>query len=332
MTPKRSAPIRQRGAAILLAMLIMTLVATLAAGMVWLQWRGIAVESAERARGQGEWLLNGALDWSRLILKSARRATQTEDDLTQPWAMPLAESRLSSFLATDANHSDASGPDAFLSGQITDANSRYNLAALYQPAGKVDKGFLALCEALNVPQEAALKISSGIAQSYSTKTALEDNTDAMKKDDSNSVLLPQRVSDLAWYGVDPAIVKQLEPYVVFLPVATPVNVNTAAAEVLMAGVPGLTRADAQVLIQKRQQGPFTQMADFTKLLPTALTLPQGNPPTAPKYNVDVKSDYFEVYGQLRYEQNVLRERTLVHRPGMQQVDVIRRERLPPDVQ
>ena len=49
---------RQAGAAMLLALLIMTLVATLAAGMVWLQWRGIEVEAAERARAQAEWLLN----------------------------------------------------------------------------------------------------------------------------------------------------------------------------------------------------------------------------------------------------------------------------------
>jgi general secretion pathway protein K len=42
----------ERGAALLLAMLIVTLVATLAAGMVWQQWKGIEVETAERARGQ----------------------------------------------------------------------------------------------------------------------------------------------------------------------------------------------------------------------------------------------------------------------------------------
>ena len=42
----------QRGAALLLAMLILTLVATLASGMVWQQWRAIQVESAERSRTQ----------------------------------------------------------------------------------------------------------------------------------------------------------------------------------------------------------------------------------------------------------------------------------------
>ena len=118
---------RQAGAAILLALLIMTLVATLAAGMVWLQWRGIEVEAAERARTQAEWLLNASLDWGNLILKSSINRNHVEDDLGQPWATPLAETKLSSFLSADGNHTDEGGPEAYLSGQITDADGKYNL-------------------------------------------------------------------------------------------------------------------------------------------------------------------------------------------------------------
>jgi general secretion pathway protein K len=54
-------------------MVIVTLVATLAAGMVWQQWRAIEVETAERARVQSSWLLDGALDWARLILREDAR-------------------------------------------------------------------------------------------------------------------------------------------------------------------------------------------------------------------------------------------------------------------
>ena len=37
-----------RGAALLLALTLVALVATLAAGMVWQQWRAVQVEAAER--------------------------------------------------------------------------------------------------------------------------------------------------------------------------------------------------------------------------------------------------------------------------------------------
>ena len=60
---------RQRGAALLTAMIIVALVATLAGSMVWQQWRAIQVEAAERARTQSAWILSGALDWARLILR-----------------------------------------------------------------------------------------------------------------------------------------------------------------------------------------------------------------------------------------------------------------------
>ena len=58
----------QRGAALISAMLVVTLVATLASVALWQQWKHVEVESAERHRVQSSWLLNGALDWSRLIL------------------------------------------------------------------------------------------------------------------------------------------------------------------------------------------------------------------------------------------------------------------------
>jgi general secretion pathway protein K len=330
MKPMQRAP-RQRGAAILVAMLILTLVATLAAGMVWLQWRGIEVESAERARAQGEWLLNGALDWARLILKSDARAGNTVDHLGEPWATPLAESRLSTFLSADENHSDDSGPDAFLSGQITDANARYNLFRLYgaQGLGRTElQNFQNLCAAIGLQSGIADAIYAGLGQSWSTAQSLDD--DPTEKNTSNSVLMPTQVSQLVWYGVDPAAIKQLEPFVIIIADANAkVNVNTASAEVLMAAIPGINRGGAQAIIQQRAQKPFTDTHDA--LTVANYVAPQGNPAPPPPA-IDVKSDYFEVYGQLRYEQHVLRERTLVHRMGMQQVDVMRRERLPPDVQ
>ena len=58
-----------RGAALLLAMLTVTLVATFAAAAMWQQWRAVEVETAERGRVQSAWILVGALDWSRLILR-----------------------------------------------------------------------------------------------------------------------------------------------------------------------------------------------------------------------------------------------------------------------
>jgi len=65
---------RARGAALLAAMLTVTLVATFAAAAMWQQWRAVEVETAERGRVQSAWILIGALDWSRLILREDGRS------------------------------------------------------------------------------------------------------------------------------------------------------------------------------------------------------------------------------------------------------------------
>ena len=145
-------------------MIIVTLVATLAASMVWQQWRAIQVEAAERARAQSAWILTGALDWARLILREDAR-TGGADHLGEPWAVPLAEARLSTFLAADKDNTD-DAPEAFLSGAITDAQSRYNLRNLVDGDGKIDPTELAalqrLCETVGVSADVADRIATGL--------------------------------------------------------------------------------------------------------------------------------------------------------------------------
>jgi len=335
---------RQHGAAILLALLIMTLVATLAAGMVWLQWRGIEVETAERARTQAEWLLDASLDWGNLILRTQARSNGNaqEDDLGQPWATPLAETKLSSFLSADGNHSDDGGPEAYLSGQITDAASKYNLYNIVLDTTKLDEvnRLRILCNAVGVPADTANTIGSALRESASWQQAaasgVQGNTD--------STLMPIEVDDLVWLGIAPEIVRQLKPFVQILPpppaangtaTMTNINANTAPAEVLMAALPGITQAQAQQIVLARQGHPFKALTDIWQAMGRGSTPWQNdNPPAAPspKNNqVSFTSSYFEIYGQLRYEQNLIRVRSVVYRPNQfAPIQVLRRERIAPD--
>jgi general secretion pathway protein K len=324
---------RDRGAALLLAMLILVLVATMSAGMVWIQYRGIEVESAERVRAQGEWLLNGAIDWSRLILREDARQGGA-DYIGEPWSLPLAETRLSTFLAgatadnSSQQNADA-GPDAFLSGQITDAQGLYNLQTLMQTGLSKPQilaniqGFERLCTAVGVPTDVADTIANGLQMTASTLDNIDEQDPTTKAD--NNVLAPPRPADLAWYGVDPKYVKMLEPFVDILPSTVNVNANTASVEVLMATVPGLNRGDAQRILAVRQATPFKQQADIAAALPPALA---ASASSSNFYNLNVTSSYFEVVGQLRYEQHVIRERALIQRAGLN-TTVIRRVRLSP---
>jgi general secretion pathway protein K len=304
---QRPSPRRSRGAALLIAMSLLVLVTTLAAGMVWQQHRAIQVEAAERSRTQSAWILNGALDWARLILREdARSGGPTA--LSEPWATPLAEARLSTFLATDQEHNADSGPDAFLSGSITDLQSRYNLRNLIDGNKIVDAELAALtrlCESAGVPTDTAPRIAEGLRAAWGGGDAQA----------AAAPLAPRTLAQLAWLGIDPGVIEQLQNFVVLLPVRTTVNLNTADADVIAAVSPGLDAGAAQALVQARQRGAYKSVDIARKQV--------SSPNLLDPKNVGVNSSYFEVRGKLRLDDQALEERSVVERRGLDVVTILR---------
>lgn len=302
--------LRSRGAALLTAMIIVALVATLTATMVWQQWRAVQVEAAERARAQSSWMLSGALDWARIILREDA-INQGPDHLGEPWAVPLAEARLSTFLAADRDNTD-DGPEAFLSGSIEDAQARYNLRNLVDQ-GQVVAGELAVlrrvCESAGVSAEVAGRLAAGLRDAWANEAVTGTGPSA------NPVVPPRTLAQLAWLGVEASAIERLAPYVVLLPKRTTVNVNTASREVIAAAIEGLDLAGAERLVQVRSQAPFRQLADIQKALSGTLTLNATRIGTA--------SSFFVVSGRMRLEDRVLEERSLVERQGTQIVALTR---------
>ena len=314
----------QQGAALLTAMVIVTLVATLASAMVWQQWRAVQVESAERARAQALWILDGAIDWARLILREDARQNQRGsmiDHLGEPWAVPLAEARLSTFLAADRDNTD-DAPEAFLSGAITDAQSRYNLRNVINPAGnrQAEEDVLRrLLDYAGARSEVAPGLLAALRDLAPPEAAASGATRAQINPDPP--LLPRRLDQLAWLGLDAETVGRIAPYITLLPVRTPVNVNTAPKEVLAAVIPGLDLASAERLVQARQREPFRNLQQVQALLPqsTATTALSAS-------SLNVVSIYFEIQGRLRLLDRVIEERALVVRRNLDILPV-RRERV-----
>ena len=308
--PKRSGGAwgHQSGAALLMAMITVALVATLAAGALWSQWRGVEVERAERARVQSDWLLTGALDWGRLILQGDlnedSRKNQLVDDLTEPWAVPLAEARLSTFLAAGETSSTVDR-EAFVSGQISDLQARLNVMNLV--AGNGDQQLAALArfgrlfEQLGLPSQELGALQRALARAQQAAAGTPENG-------GDAPLLPTRFDQLAWLGLAPRTLALLRPYVTVLPLAggraTPVNLNTAPAEVIYAAVPELDRAQAERLVALRTQNRLTSTGQ------AASELGLGG------LNLDwaaVGSSFFEIRGRLRLDDVALEEVAVVQR-------------------
>lgn len=303
---QRAAFRAQGGAAILTAMLTVVLVATLASTVLWQQWRGVEVEAAERSRTQSTWVLTGALDWARLILREDARKGGA-DHLAEPWAVPLEEARLSTFLAadrSDAQESEAT-PAAFLSGQIIDLQSRLNVVNLVQD-GKIHEpsrlAFARLFELLNLPTSELGALAENLRLAQDNRPEAGSNPAAP--------LWPQEADQLVWFGLSPRTIAVLRPFITVLPVRTPVNLNTAPAEVIYACVEAYDMADAQRLVRTRNMTHLGALGDAGKA--------GGN--AAAQFNEaqhSVTSRFFEVRGSLRIEQTRVQEHSVVQRDGLE---------------
>ncbi len=329
---------RQTGAALLAAMLTVTLVATFAAAALWQQWRSVEVETAERARVQSTWILTGALDWSRLILREDGRVGGA-DHLAEPWAVPLNEARLSAFLAVDKNASETER-EAFLSGQVIDLQGKLNVSNLIEGnslSATALASFSRLFELLGLPKEQLLTLASSLLEAVRdpapsgagagaapNPTAAPPSTGASAPAPiSNSPtpvpapavtalspLMPERVEQLAWLGLPRETLAVLTPYITLLPQRTAVNLNTASAEVIYASTPGLDMANAQRLVAARDRKHFSTLAEANQQI--------GG--TEGKFNDAqhaVATRFFEVTGQLRLDQTLVQERSVLQRDGLQ---------------
>lgn len=77
------ARIRQRGVAVITALLLTTLAITIVASLFWQQQVQVRSIENQRMQLQKQWILRGALDWARLILREDGKYSAI-DDLSEP--------------------------------------------------------------------------------------------------------------------------------------------------------------------------------------------------------------------------------------------------------
>lgn len=301
------------GAALLMAMLSVALVAALASAALWQQWRTLAVESAERDAQQTAWLLRGAQDWALVVLREDGRSGGT-DHLAEPWAVPLHEARLSAFLAAASNgvvdDSESLTQQVFLSGRITDMQSRLNVTNLLdgkQLNARSLQAFTRLYRALDLPPAELQQWTAALLAAAQTPPT------------ANAALLPQRFEQLRWLGISAKSLARLAPHVTVLPVRTSVNINTASAEVLYASVPGLELGKASQWVQERASKPFDTVEDVRiRMGQTAENINDAQHA--------VNTRFFEVTGQLRHGQVYQLQKSLIQRDGSQTQTLWREQR------
>ncbi|WP_458762313.1 type II secretion system minor pseudopilin GspK [Cupriavidus basilensis] len=312
---KRIAPLvpagrRQRGAAVVTALLVVTLAVVVVSGMLWRQQVQIRSIENQRLLAQASWIERAAVDWARLILRDDQRRTSV-DQLGEPWAVPIAETRLSDFLGAGLR-TDQEGETSFLSGRILDAQARFNLSNLVLWTASESQGRIATIDAPSLAIYRRLLQTLGLNASLAEPTARYLVSAASGSSDSQRGLrAPDDVNDLlAIPGYTPEIVAALAPFVDVLPERTLVNANTAEAEVLAAVIDKLPLDRAREVVRQRDRAYFNNIGDLQTQLRTLA--PQADPNTATS-TLDVRTRYFLIYGLIRHERASRMQVSLVYR-------------------
>ncbi|HTT11878.1 MAG TPA: type II secretion system minor pseudopilin GspK [Burkholderiaceae bacterium] len=303
---------RQRGAAVLMALFVATLATLIVTGLFWSQFVLLRTIENQQLVTQSRLLLRGALDWARAILREdALRSNY--DALTEPWAQPLAETRLDQLGETSALASQAT-----MAGGMEDAQSRLNLRNLVGADGQiVQRELLALrklAQMLGIPEQTADLIALRVQLSLTPLPSDTGNSAPIRATDPNAppiaLLLPQDLSGIA--GIDHDTALKLAPYIVILDERTPVNINTAAAETIAARIADLSLADARALVTDRERvGYFRDFGDVQNRLSRFGHGPTSDPVT--QQDISTTSRYFFVRGQVKLDRANTRMEALVKR-------------------
>jgi general secretion pathway protein K len=309
---------RQRGVAVVTALLLTTLAISIVASLFWQQQVQVRTMENQRLHLQTKWILRGALDWASLVLRQDSY-TSSYTSLDQVWATPLAETRLDQYI--ERERVEGENFDASLSGNIIDATSRYNLSNLAKDRLRVpaqETIFRNLLTQLRLDTRLAQRVAVFVAQGQAAAAAQDPQaggqstvtppTPAQLVPAASGLPIPVlQVDDLlAVQGMTPQILAQLRPFLIVLPAdaSTLLNVNTVPTE-LLAAMFGMSLSDATRLVAVRKTAAWRTPADFVAQLPPNTQSAEGI--------YDVKSNWFIVQSRIRLDRAALNAEALIRR-------------------
>lgn len=314
-----TAPARQRGAALITAILI-TAIATIAAvAMASRQHLDIRRTTNVIESSQAYLFALGAEEWGKQELVDDRLGNQV-DHLEEDWATPIGPIPVEG---------------GFIEGNIKDQQGRFNLNNLVinpppnaqggqqvaQQVSQLDMDRLQrLLRTLGLDEELRFAILDWIDQdtNVSIPSGAEDDEYLRRE-------LPYRTPNAMMASVSELLLingftreyyDQLLPYVTVLPEYTAINVNTASAQVLMMLHDDFDQTVADQLIDARSLDGYPTVAAFL-----------AQPAVAEKINVEglsVDTNYFIIEARAEFGRGRTKLYSLVVRDNQAQVEVAMR--------
>jgi len=259
---------KQRGVALITAILIVTLATLIASNMVWDQYLQMRRTESMLVQEQARAYALGAESIAISIMIDDREAIEDPDHL-EKWWLKKDEPLVNEF------------DDGVLVGSIEDLQGRLNINNIYSN-GQVDQTaldqFTRLLESLGLDVQLADGVIDWIDpdQEVCCAAGAEDDT-------YTSRIPPYRAANryltstselLAIEGFDLETYRALEPYIAALPAGwcgggafTPVNINTASEQVLLILDPNISASNVDQWIAEREDlKGYTDLTAFAAVV------------------------------------------------------------------
>lgn len=248
--------LRQQGVALITALLVVAIATVAAVAMATRQQMDIRRTAGLLHSEQAYAFSLGAESWAQVVLARDKRDSKI-DTLYEDWS-------------TQPPVSVVEGGSII--GRILDLQGRFNVNSLVDGNGVADKDaierYKRLLNRLDLDEALADPLADWI----------DSNIDVLFPDGAEDeaylgASTPYRaanrlVADISELrlvkGYEPEVIEKLRPFIAALPEATPLNVNTASAEVLSTVAENMTLSDGESLVETRGEDGFETVAKFTE--------------------------------------------------------------------
>ena len=248
--------LRQQGVALITALLVVAIATVAAVAMATRQQMDIRRTGGLLHSEQAYAFSLGAESWAQVVLARDKRDSKI-DTLYEDWS-------------TQPPVSVVEGGSII--GRILDLQGRFNVNSLVDGNGVADK------DAIERYKRLLSRLDLDEALAYPLADWIDSNIDVLFPDGAEDEVYlgastPYRaanrlVADISELrlvkGYEPEVIEKLRPFIAALPEATPLNVNTASAEVLSTVAENMSLADGESLVETRGEDGFETVAKFTQ--------------------------------------------------------------------
>lgn len=274
----------QRGNAIIAALLVVALVATIGGKLLMTQEVWVAQVQARNSLDSAREAVLASLNWARAVLVDDTSDSKVDHN-GEAWAQPMAVIALG---------------DISISGRMEDEQAKFDLNSVAlegKPNTPAIAAFARLLATLNLPPSLADALVDWVDSDDET-TPPGGAESGYYSGQTPSYRTPNSplgsLEELLYVrGFDATTIQTLRPFVTVLPTPMTINANTASAEVLAATISSLPIDSARQVVAARRSKHFSSLEDFQSRLTPELR--EGI------QNIGVQSQFFLAHGEAKID-------------------------------